>query len=232
MRLSKEFLTLLILLVAGRFCFGQDSSPKAQLVDRFSTLKCGEWRGRLDSFFIELHDNPSLTGYAVISSGKNSFKKGLAYENIIQGHAEIRKFDSKSFNIIRVDKEPAEVEFWKVSPGAEKPTFAPSQWSIVLASGTKPFEFGSTYNYPDCHNFSARLYADYLLANPGARGNIVVYYNSIGEGEKEGKFWLQIMTEDFKIPRNRFRFFYRKSKDPAFPGIEFWLVPKKAKVTK
>jgi hypothetical protein len=37
--------------------------------------------------------------------------------------------------------------------------------------------------------------------------------------------WLKLFTEDYKLPRQRLKFFFAKNN--GRPDVEFWIVPKK-----
>jgi hypothetical protein len=64
------------------------------LVDEWESLRPNDERGRLDSFFIELSNNPANTGVVVLQvAHKERFDSGNKRLQLVVRHARFRKFD-------------------------------------------------------------------------------------------------------------------------------------------
>jgi hypothetical protein len=67
-------------------------------------------------------------------------------------------------------------------------------------------------------------YADFLKANPGAKGHIVVYDTDAVAARKEMARKLKLLS-CYHIPRSRLRIFYAKPPKHYLPFTELWFVP-------
>lgn len=179
MKLQNTFLTLVILFVSFQICFGQEK-PTAILVDEFSILPCDEFLARNDAFFATLQNNPDSQGYAVVSGSSDELHRKIRYELLIKGYIAARKFDDSRIILVRGgETENFSIRFWRVPSGAEKPDFKETKWNFVFPPKSKPFRF-----YDDSPDIICppapfeKVYAEYLNANPRARGHIVIYATS------------------------------------------------------
>ncbi|HEX9961724.1 MAG TPA: hypothetical protein VGB00_12365 [Pyrinomonadaceae bacterium] len=223
MKFVKALLILLILLVSSQFCSGQEKS-EAILFDRFAgDLPCGDIMGRTDNFLYELLKNdPKSQGYVIIYPEKNSLKTGLRLERIISGNIYVRRFNKSRITIIRSKKQDASsmAEFWKVPFGAAKPSFVEEKWSETPI--TKSFIFRSIWGDDACPTFIPENYANLIKDNLYLRGHIVIFNKSKKDARKEMKQWLELFAKEYKVPRNRLKFFF--SKNGGMPDVEFWIV--------
>ena len=225
MKLLKGSSILLIFLVSSLVCFGQEKS-EANLVDRFGDLSCEDILSRIDYFMYLLSEDPKAQGYVVIYPEKDSIKRALRFERLINGSIYSRRFDKSRIILIRnKEDDAAMVELWKVPFGAEKPFFVEEKWVDVPIEKRKPFIFGSVFVDEVCPTFIPENYANLIKENPNLRGHIVVFNKSKKEAQIEMKEWLKIFTEEYKVPRNRLKIFFGRNE--GMPDVEFWIVPRK-----
>jgi hypothetical protein len=95
--------------------------PEAVLIDEFGKLPNDDIRGRLDTFFAELSNNPTNQGY-IINYGTD--KEITARERLITNHIAFRKFDRSRITLVRggtsPDGEPR-TKLYRIPPGANNP---------------------------------------------------------------------------------------------------------------
>lgn len=95
--------------------------PEAVLVDEFGALPNDDIRGRLDTFFAELQNNPTNQGY-IINYGTD--RQIAARERLITNHINFRNFDRSRITLVRggasPDGEPR-TKLYRIPPGAENP---------------------------------------------------------------------------------------------------------------
>lgn len=91
--------------------------------DEFGRLANDEVRARLDTFFLELGNDPSAQAY-IINYGTDA--EITARERLIRNHAAMRKFDANRITFVRGGANPKGEKgvwtvVWIVPPGAEPP---------------------------------------------------------------------------------------------------------------
>ena len=230
MKLRKLFFTLLLLLAAFQVYTGQEI-PKAELVDEFGEVTCEELIARQDNLINLLENDPTSIGYAVIYGKKDNLRAVWRNKRFLDGQTEFRRFDEQRLIIIRgKEAEQLRIQFWKVPVDAEKPDFGEIAWDFSLSKFKKPFIFSSTdWEVNPCPiGLQLKTYSNYLTANANARGNIVIFAKTKKEFQKDKKKLSDKLTNEYKVPLNQLRFFYKKTKT-NYTYHEFWLVPKKQK---
>jgi hypothetical protein len=120
------------------------------------------------------------------------------------------------------------MQLWIVPEGADKPIISETQWSNILPPSTKPFIFTIDSDFSTCYFDSAKDYAEFLKANPSAKGHVVVYQKGSKGKQEAPNYLLEILVVKYKIPRNQLKFFYARA-TKMFSGKEFWIVPGKKK---
>jgi hypothetical protein len=63
------------------------------------------------------------------------------------------------------------------------------------------------------------------LSDSGLRGHIVIFNAPRRYRQEAARIWLQSLTENYKVPRDRLRVFFGTDKDGL--EAEFWIVPTK-----
>ena len=188
MKYQKSFLILITLLASFQICFGQEK-PKAILVDEFSKIECDDFLSRIDNFHIQLKNDSTSQGYAVISGDNSNLRVKLAYELWINGAIKTMKYDGNRIVKVR-SKEIGEpkMQLWIVPSGVEKPDFKEITWNFVFPPKTKPFIFHDDFEQICSSVAFEKIFTEYLMANPNSRGHIVIYgklFQGIWKRKKE-----------------------------------------------
>lgn len=206
--------------------------PKPQLVDKFIRGNCEDVLSRMDYFLNELNNNPMDRAY-FIAYGKP--KIVAIAEREARNWVKIKGFDPSRITIIRgsSDSEKAEVELWRVPPGADPPEVKSLSETVVqenekvALNRTEPYIFSSEYydgiagcGSDDGSGLDLKGFAEMLKENPKSRGNIVIIELTKNEFLKKEKEILQFLTKQ-KIARKRLKTFHQK----AFGGVELWFLP-------
>ncbi|MEP7213610.1 MAG: hypothetical protein ABI791_11060 [Acidobacteriota bacterium] len=96
------------------------AAPEAVLIDTFGKLPNDEIRGRLDTFFAELQNNPNNQGY-IINYGTD--REIAAREKLITNHIAFRNFDRSRITLVRGGDtgEGANTKLYRIPPTAANP---------------------------------------------------------------------------------------------------------------
>ena len=196
------------------------------MVDQFGKIGCDDYLARIDNFYQFYLKNPASHGFVIILGDNRYLNKKLAYELMWDGAMEQRAYDPSLVTKIR-GKESGDlnIQFWFVPTGAPNPQLEPETWNFKLSTNTKPFILHSDMEQICSTPTFGRVYKEYLDANPGAHGNIVIFGNSekaYKKGLSEAKRTLN------NVPANRIKFFFSYI-DDSYPYAEYWIVPGKKK---
>ena len=154
---------ILILFALSSTAFAQiEEQPKANLFDEFEKATNGYVKMRMDSFFVDLSNNPSSQGY-IINFGTD---REIAIRNRqIRNSISFRNYDASRITIVNGDFRGAvKTELWIVPAGAENPG--------VKDVSNKIDEFGNIAN----GDLKARLdnFFIELQNRPNKKGYIVI----------------------------------------------------------
>ena len=110
----------LILVVMNSVVFSQtEDKPKAIEFDEFETAANGYVKMKMDSFYLELTNNPNSQGY-IFNFGTD--KEIAMREKQIINAIRFRKFDSSRVTIVKAGFwKTVKTEIWIVPAGAENP---------------------------------------------------------------------------------------------------------------
>jgi hypothetical protein len=149
MKLSSLFSVALLISVFAIFTAAQEaddatavSAPeeynKIEVTTRVSEFgKIGEIesRKRLDSFLIELRNNPGSAGYIIFYQGKDALPSqyGARGEQLYLPHIRYKNYDETGLVFVDAFRERQATEFWIVPPGGAIP-----QPTNVIASVEAP----------------------------------------------------------------------------------------------
>ena len=95
--------------------------PDAILIDEFGRMPNDDIRGRLDTFFAELSNNPDSQGYIILYGTDREI---TARERLITNHINFRNFDRSRITIVRGGTHPdgtVYTKLYRIPPGAENP---------------------------------------------------------------------------------------------------------------
>lgn len=94
--------------------------PTPILVDEFGKQSNDDIRGRLDTFFAEIANNPGSQGY-IINYGTD--REIAARERLILNHIAFRNQDRSRYTLVRGGAGTGiNTKLWRVPPGADNPT--------------------------------------------------------------------------------------------------------------
>ncbi|HLM61960.1 MAG TPA: hypothetical protein VK308_14235 [Pyrinomonadaceae bacterium] len=227
MKTNKMLTALMILFIGLQISFSQENS-EAILADELQALYCDDYWARIDAFMAELHKN-QLYGQIIIYGKENELIQNLTYEQWTNGIIKFRGFDKNRIEVVRgALGKNIKIQFWKVPKGQEPPSVKKDNWSYKLPDLAKPFVF---FNYEDIICLSSpspiKDYADILLANPKARGHLVIRDKTNKKFRKTEIEVLDELVNKYKIPRRRLKVFNVINKKPLLssPDVEFWIVP-------
>lgn len=210
-------------------------TPEARLFDRMKNPQCEERQARMDGFFVELQNQPDATGYIFTFGSPRSVAK---VEKAMRANIKWRNFPSDRMVFVNGggrSKKPT-IEFWVVPAGADIPEpespvedeadFDTSDNTTEVEIDPKaPFIHSSEYfDGGACIGEDTEIdlegYAEYLKANPKARGNIVISLMTKAEFREKEKEILDFLKSK-GIAKKRLRTFHQKT----FGGVELWILP-------
>lgn len=230
MNLPRIYLISILLLAFGVGTNGQEP-PKAVLVDEYSVTPCGDFVGRLDVFLSEFRPNPASTGLIVISHSPEMRHSSMMLKSMMEAHFKWRGFDGSRIEIARIDADKQNRQFWRLPPGAGRPKLERVidgyQVSDVVR---KPFMLTEETTFgTNCPEIDDQpIYAEFLKANPTARGNIVVRDSSETNARRRAGRVLRTFRTKYGISRSRIRTFVAKLERPANHDqsiVEYWYLP-------
>jgi len=227
MKTNKTLTAFIILFICLQISFSQES-PDAILVDEVEAVYCDDYWTRIDVFINELHKN-QLHGQIVIYGKKNELLQNLKYEQWTNGIINFRRFDKNRIKVVRGSLgENIKIQFWRVPKGREIPFIKKEDWSYKLSDSIKPFIFVN-YEGTECPSLPSPIkhYADVLLANPKARGHLVIRGKTNKNFRETEVDVLNELVTKYKVPRGRLKIFHQLHKKPQLldTNVEFWIVP-------
>ncbi|HEX8287713.1 MAG TPA: hypothetical protein VF556_06960 [Pyrinomonadaceae bacterium] len=228
MKLRKLLLVLAILFASFQADIGQEKN-QAILLDEFGDVGCEEFWARIDALFAEINKDSQSKGYILIYGKENNLLKYLGYESMAYGIINFRNFNKGQIKVVRGTlDEDKNIQLWKVPFGAKTPEFIESNWSYKLSKSIKPFIFAAYTWGGICPTISyVKLFADFLKANPKARGHLVIRDKTNKNIKVEERKVLDELVNQYKIPHHRLKIFYVKDKEYpyGYTDVEFWFVP-------
>ena len=116
----------LILVVTSSTVFAQNQEkvlskekPEASMQSDFGRVPNGQIRMLVDTFFLELQNNPTSQGY-IINYGKDREVAGR--ERLLRNHIVFRQQDASRITFIRgANKKEFNTQLWIIPEGAEPP---------------------------------------------------------------------------------------------------------------
>jgi hypothetical protein len=226
-KLSTALLSLALLFVLHETCTAQ-AGPKPQLIDTINETTCEIVMLRLDMFIVALRDDPGSAGYVVIYGKKGDIRGGLTFETLARAQFAFRHIGSDKVVIKRgEEREKLTVELWLVPARALPPVLNEARWNFTIPEQKPSYLFATSGYQDDCSygfEFKKNQFAEFLVANPAIRGNIVIRARSVREFKKER----QNLAAGFsasQISSRRLRYFYENN---IIPATELWLINRRA----
>lgn len=102
---------------------------KLHLIDSFGLIANGETKARLDSFLVEMQNNPTAKGYIIVYGNRtDKFNRDAERRiTLINNHFRFRNFDVSHITIVRGGfREEVSSELWLSFDDAEKPIPTPT----------------------------------------------------------------------------------------------------------
>ncbi len=103
------------------------NSPR--LLDEFGDIANGDFKARLDAFFVHLQNHPEKQGYAYIYGDRDAVGSGdaLARKRLLTNQIFFRRFDASRIKIVDAGfREELSSEFLLVPPGTAAPMPTPT----------------------------------------------------------------------------------------------------------
>lgn len=218
----KHILFLFVLLIVPT-SFSQEK-PKATKIDEFGTVTCEDLLARIDHFNLQLQNNPSAVGVAVIDSPKNGKDRSPYYRLLIQKTFQRNGYPYDRLRFYRRRTPELGGSLWILQPGADEPFSDGEPWSDASLDLSRPFVWDTYEDDGVCPTFAPGVYAELLKKHSDLRGHIVVNEDTRHRALASGNHWIKELTQRWGIPRNRLRLFIGKRNTVWF-STEFWIVP-------
>jgi hypothetical protein len=204
----------LLLVVMSSAAFAQtEDSPKAVKFDEFETAANGYVKWRMDSFYVELNNNPASQGY-IINYGTD--REIIIREKQIRVSIQWRKFDATRITFVQGGlRETVKTELWRVPPGAENPQ--PISDAEIIDS------FGKI---PD-GELKARLdgFLVSLGNKPNSKGYILIHGSAKENTAQAARIKRYIGLRKFDLSR----IIFKNAGLAKIEKTELWLIPEKDK---
>ena len=230
MNLRRICLLTLLLLTPSLRSDGQ-VPVEAILVDQYSySPGCDDFIGRLDVFLGELRNHPDSTGVIVLRNKPSLRHRTRILEATIESWLDYREFDRRRIEFIRADGDEHSRSFWRVPPGAPKPSVERGFLGSQMVN-KKPFllteesRFG-THICPEIDRL--KIFAGFLKDNPTARGNIVVRDGSQSVARRRAASIVRKLQSIHGIQRRRLSSFIARFERPSNHDeavVEYWYLP-------
>lgn len=201
------------------------SSPQYVLLDEFGTVACGDLLARTDNLLNHQSRDSAASAIVIITSEKGKDRVAQSRYRLISSSLDQRDLPIER---VRYLKAPAEsdtrTQFWLVPEGVKMPAFDGVPWPQHEYDTSKRFLFDSVDELEYCTTFVPKRYAELLRKHPKAVGRIVVFEGrSSVPGNLFAKRWLDELVGKQKIPRQRLKVSFRKTKNLTY--AQFWFVP-------
>lgn len=205
---------LSILLLAGI------ASSQFDSVDYFGPISCDDMLARVDSLSVQLRNDPTYSGYVVVSGGHEHLIKKLQLEILFTSAAIQRRVDPSRITLVRGDErgEPR-MSFYLLQPGVRSP-MAAAQWNLSIPMDTKPlllaWDEDGICSYPTVYKYLREV----LAANQQARLNVVLADASSRKFRRHAADIRDIIGAS---NTRRIRFFHDRHHSTV--SADFWIVP-------
>ncbi|CAN5327366.1 hypothetical protein BH10ACI1_BH10ACI1_21000 [soil metagenome] len=241
MKLRKMILFILVSIAFFQIGFGQEK-PEARKLFEFGKICSEELMAGYDSFYIELNNDPSSTGY-IVFYGDEFEGRNLNFIAYLTLNYPQKRFDKSRIVLVRGENQAEmKIQFWLVPNGVNPPKpeteFIEQKFASTFLFDKNWADFNRDYGSLDIYSnnfydlgceFSPNVgaFAKILLSNSELTGYLIIY-TKFGKGKKYGNriasFAISDLISNYKVPRNRLKTIYGGNREE--PQIELWFVPK------
>jgi hypothetical protein len=215
--------SLLLLLVSNGYL---QQRSAAKLIDVFGEASCEDLRMRVLNLYKQTSDQQGSIGFVVVNPQTDKLSRAIQVKKLVEITLRLSKLDLNKIRVVRGrDSNRLEVRMWIAEPGSNEPSYESASWPEESYDLSKPFVYGATFVDEVCPTFVPELYADLIKSNPDIHGRVVVYpYPGLSKWEL-AEDWINILTKEYGVPRNRLSLYFGK---PSYNiNVEFWIVPLK-----
>jgi hypothetical protein len=208
--------------------------PEARMFDEFRTAgnNCEEGFARLDSFFVELNNNPVDTGLIAVYGDAGDKRAARRRATQLRNHFKYRNFD---LNRIRMvfgrSRENGTTQFWMIPPGAEAPMIEAEVPVPEIERPTETTLYAAEYTdgVGGCNGniFDLAAYAAVLKTDTANVARIVIGQSSQAKYRRKAN---EIIAElrRLGIPRAKIVTVYKYVRpNRMLEMTELWIVPPK-----
>ena len=218
----------ILILVFALVALPKEES-KAQMIDSFKKSSCEQLMATSDYLGTELQKASQSKGIVILyGNGGEDGRLADVYAQFLHRMLINKYGNDLDVSVIRSTSKPAlEAEMWLVPKGASLNIPNSKIVAEIPFKITKRTLYTESSGDP-CSNSDNFGFADLLLSNPNLTGVIVVRSwrrPNIPNDTEE----ILLEFDHLKVPRNRFRIFYKRVKrspDTELGYWEMWLVPK------
>lgn len=195
------------------------------MFDEFGGISCDEFQSRIHSFVARIANNPTSSGYYVITGPNNLLRGKLFWEGeflTILKRDFLQNWSGRITTIRGPETGEFRMQFLIVPKGSESPDFRPSKWNFALPKNSKPFVISSDQGEVCFDELYPAFVKEYFDANPRMHLNVVIYARTTSDRRKDIE---EAKAKLASISTNRIRYIFAHSRS-YFSGVEYWLVPK------
>ena len=201
-------------------------TQEPKLIDKFDRLPCSDLRGRTDNFLAILAEENDSVGFVVVSDDVD-FHKAVLRRSLFENHIVVRNFDPARIRYVRrAGLGEFGTEFWTVPSEMAAPFEHASEWNYKLPENAKPFiVYSGGFHESECvFPTGADILLNYLKANPGSHGNVVIRSNGRKRFAEIKASLESEIAETNPSTRTRIKYFYVPIKTNYYQN-EFWILP-------
>jgi hypothetical protein len=233
--MNRVFTTALLLTLLCAPAFARQQLPSARRFDLFGAIEFSDLMARLDSFAIELQNEPALRGVVVAYAAKHKFPGWPLRRAVtaVDYLVKTRGLDASRLSILNGGlRDDVVFELWVVPPGAEL-NVKPFDVSLLMSGERAPLlldkftviERGGrieTEYSSDSYPTTVGLYtyfADALRSDPALRGCVIGYTSRRGSSTSARRIAVRAkmaMAKSHAVDGGGRR---------EYKMIELWLVP-------
>lgn len=208
-------LVIFTVLLTAAFVSGQEKPP-ADLVNEFGKITCEDFLARSDYFVHRLNQSPNAEGLVALEANAQYFSK------LLQTTLNARLNKLTRVTILQIDTSGVGNRFWLLPAGADPPNITGGRVVASFPQSYAQRTFFSHEGEGPCTFSTAGAFATVLKSKDGLEGRVVIH-GPANERADAIDWVIRGLTIDSRLPRNRFRVFY---KTEQVPFTEYWLVPK------